>query len=149
MWRSHTTDPTRNAPDLSVSRVRRAIQVHQRAQMVSPRLATQEHQSMTGAIRSAMEMRHPVTPEVFPLSDDADVALLPSREVVASRRVVLVPHSPGTPRSDQLGRLGAGLPCWSRTMRKRKWSLIQRLTSQTRRASVSRPTRRGGHGSAH
>ena len=41
VWRSHTTDPTPNAPDLSVSRVRRAMHLHQRARMVSPRLATQ------------------------------------------------------------------------------------------------------------
>ena len=49
----------------------------------------------------------PVTPEVFPLSDDADVALLPSREAVASRRVVLVPLSPGTPRSVQGRSVGS------------------------------------------
>ena len=142
VWRSHTMDPTPNAPDLSVSRVRRAMEVHQSARMVSPRSATQATQvdDMGDSFRDGNATPaavDPVTPEVFPLSDDADVALLPSREVVASRRVVLVPHSPGTPRSAQdrsVGSIGSRFAVLE-SMRKRKWSLIQRLTSQTQRAS--------------
>ena len=44
VWRSQTTDsvPQNHAPDLSLSRVRRAMQLeHQRSGMVLPRLATQ------------------------------------------------------------------------------------------------------------
>ena len=53
----------------------------------------------------------PVTPEVFPLSDDAGVALLPSSEAVASRRVVLVPLSGGSISWvdwEQVCRVGVG-----------------------------------------
>ena len=59
VWRSHTTDPTPNAPDLSVSRVRRAMEVHQRTRMVSPRLATQATQvdDMGDSFRDGMRHR--------------------------------------------------------------------------------------------
>ena len=116
VWRSHTTDsvPEQNhVPDLSLSRARRPMQlVHQRSRMVSPRLATQATlvDSDMGDSFCDENVTPPpdaITPEVFRLSDHADAALFPSREVVVSRRVVLVPLSPGTPRSVQDRSVGS------------------------------------------
>ena len=90
---------------------------------------------------------------MFPLSDDADVALLPSREVVASRRVVLVPHSPGTPRSVQdrsVGSIGSRFAVLESDDEEAEMeSDSETDESDTAEHPVCRPTRRGGHDSAH
>ena len=86
MWRSHITDavPEQNhAPALSLSRVRRAMQLeHQRSRMCHPDWPRKRHLStVTWAICSAIETVTPppdaITSEVIPLSDHADAELLP------------------------------------------------------------------------
>ena len=121
VWRSHTTDPTPNAPDLSVSRVRRAMHLHQRARMAPPRLATQATlvDDMRDSFRD-VEMRHwqqKWTPPRQKCSRCPTTLMLHCchqgrlwRPEGSFWFLFLQAHF-DLSRIDQLGRLGAGLPC--------------------------------------